>query len=316
MSSGHNIIHLFAAEHARSDSCWCSPHSRGLTGDGQERVTFAKLTAAFFLALVWLAPTASLARENLALDKYTCANFLRDMAKPDNGSKVLKSMMMISWATGYASGAWEDFARADASAFAKMAGVLGAACRKHPKQRAARVIARLVRESSRTGASVRAAPIFSGKSLVTDMQKQLDRVGCDPGSIDGQWGNHTKQALERFSQYAKLSLPAKIPTMQAFFALKDANKDVCPGGSRPATQTTRDRGLRSVIKCCLAYCRIVHCNSPPASLGCSAGFTRMEARKYGAAFRSSYGGDTYTAMKRNYFQNGVSAAGVQIPQCR
>jgi membrane-associated protease RseP (regulator of RpoE activity) len=90
------------------------------------------------------------AQENLALDKYTCAEFLHDTTQSGNGNKILKSMMMISWATGYASGMrmQQKFARADAGALILMASALGAACRKNPDQMGTEVIARLVQQAS------------------------------------------------------------------------------------------------------------------------------------------------------------------------
>lgn len=91
------------------------------------------------------------------------------------------------------------------------------------------------------------APALSGSALVTAMQKELNRVGCDPGPTDGVWGNHTKRAMERFDRFSKLSVPADTPTMQALTALKGNNKKVCPGGSRPNGS--------SQWQCCLQYYR-------------------------------------------------------------
>jgi hypothetical protein len=77
-----------------------------------------------------------------------------------------------------------------------------------------------------------------------------------------------------------------------------------------------ERELQSLVECCLAYCRFMHCNSPPASTACSASFIRMSAQKWGASFRSAFGGNnTYTAMKRDYFDTVVHY-GSEIPQCR
>jgi hypothetical protein len=115
----------------------------------------------FGLLMAAIAPAD--AKENLALDEYTCAEFLHDTAQPNDGSKVLKSMMMISWATGYASGRQEKFARADASAFVLMAGALGAACRKEPTQKAVQIIARLVQQAS-IGKAATASAATSGRS--------------------------------------------------------------------------------------------------------------------------------------------------------
>ena len=226
-----------------------------MTRSRRERVMFTKCIAAFILALICLTPTTSRARENLALDKYTCADFLRDAGKPDNGSKVLKSMMMISWATGYASGAWEDFARADASAFAQMGGVLGAACRKHRRQKAVRVIARLVRQSSIAGAATRTGPIFSGNSLVTDLQRELDRVGCDPGSIDGRWGRDTERALEQLNRVASLGVKTDGPTTQALYDIRGISGHVCSSKDNAENRTGQAKPTIKLGDLTPAYCR-------------------------------------------------------------
>lgn len=112
------------------------------------RMTAARWTGACVVAFLLTISGGSNAQENLALDKYSCADFLQDTTQPGNGNKLLRSLMMISWATGYASGTQQKFARADAGAFMLMAGALGEACRKEPALKAVQVIARLVQQSS------------------------------------------------------------------------------------------------------------------------------------------------------------------------
>lgn len=78
-------------------------------------------------------------------------------------------------------------------------------------------------------------------------------------------------------------------------------------------QKSADRGIESLIECCLAYCAVVNCNSPPATTACSPKFIRWSAEKY---FRSSYGGNAYIFMKRNFLEGATRVRGIRIRQCQ
>lgn len=80
------------------------------------------------------------AKQNASLEDYTCRQFLADVAKPDNGIKLLKSMMMIAWATGYASAHQQGAPRSDTRAFELISAALGDSCRKAPEQLATKAI--------------------------------------------------------------------------------------------------------------------------------------------------------------------------------
>src|SRR5262245_10660156 len=60
------------------------------------------------------------------------------------------------------------------------------------------------------------------------LQTELQRVGCDPGGIDGVWGDNAENALERFARHAKLELRADEPTSAALEAVKGRQGRVCP----------------------------------------------------------------------------------------
>jgi hypothetical protein len=73
---------------------------------------------------------------DVSLESYTCAEFLADSKTPTDGPALVKSLMMIAWATGFASGRSDGNSRADGKAFQLMAATLGDACRKDTSQRA------------------------------------------------------------------------------------------------------------------------------------------------------------------------------------
>jgi hypothetical protein len=79
--------------------------------------------------------SAASAQEPIALKSYTCAEFLSDINNPSDPAKSLKSLMAVSWATGFASAYNKSAARADTGAMQLIAGALSDACRKSPQQK-------------------------------------------------------------------------------------------------------------------------------------------------------------------------------------
>ena len=64
--------------------------------------------------------------------------------------------------------------------------------------------------------------------LTLVLQSHLKRVGCDPGELDGRWGQQGRSALGRFNKYAKLQLPTSDPTIDVIDAVKNKTGLVCP----------------------------------------------------------------------------------------
>lgn len=84
--------------------------------------------------------------------------------------------------------------------------------------------------------SVEAArPPLSGPAVTDNtplaraLQKELVRVGCHPGEIDGNWGSKAKHALAEFARLAKAaSLPTDEPSEQALKAVTNQKGRICP----------------------------------------------------------------------------------------
>jgi len=64
--------------------------------------------------------------------------------------------------------------------------------------------------------------------LARTLQRELKRVGCDPGEVDGKWGPKAQAALRRFATLARLALHADEPTEAAREALSTQQSRVCP----------------------------------------------------------------------------------------
>jgi uncharacterized membrane protein YgcG len=64
--------------------------------------------------------------------------------------------------------------------------------------------------------------------LARSLQTELERVGCDPGEIDGLWGDKGREALGSFSRHAKVSIAGQEPTPEALEAVTARKERVCP----------------------------------------------------------------------------------------
>lgn len=75
-----------------------------------------------------------------------------------------------------------------------------------------------------------------GEALAFALQKHLERVGCDPGPIDGDWGDRSRQALERFKTHAKIDIPTEDASSEALAALEARTDRICPVVARVEPQ--------------------------------------------------------------------------------
>lgn len=60
------------------------------------------------------------------------------------------------------------------------------------------------------------------------LQAELRRVGCLTGTTDGAWAPPSQRAMERFNQFAKTGLDAKLASLDALDAVKAKPGRVCP----------------------------------------------------------------------------------------
>lgn len=103
-------------------------------------------TSAVVLILLAASSIGRCYAQDIGLDTYTCQQFLVDAREPNNGERLLKSMMMVSWATGYAAAFQRNNPRADTTAIRLIAATLGIVCQKNPKQRVVDAISDQVKQ--------------------------------------------------------------------------------------------------------------------------------------------------------------------------
>ncbi|MDB5533059.1 MAG: hypothetical protein JWO28_1374 [Hyphomicrobiales bacterium] len=83
------------------------------------------------------------------------------------------------------------------------------------------------------------------------LQAHLKRVGCDPGTADGEWTSGSKKALEQFNEHAKTHIEVKLASLDALDAVRGRTDRVCPlvcaKGQRPdgdrCVQISCDAGM-------------------------------------------------------------------------
>lgn len=82
------------------------------------------------------------------------------------------------------------------------------------------------------------------RAVSRGLQGELKRVGCDPGSVNGDWGPKSRQALTLFNKHAGTRLDAKVASLEAIEAVRGKHERVCP--------LTCGRGTRAEGDTCVA----------------------------------------------------------------
>jgi hypothetical protein len=67
----------------------------------------------------------------------------------------------------------------------------------------------------------------SEHELVSALQRELKRVGCDPGEVDGEWGPNSRDALAKFAKNANVALDVDGPSETALAAIVSRKDQVC-----------------------------------------------------------------------------------------
>lgn len=110
------------------------------------------------LAVALILPCGARAADDIDLSGYTCAQFLADTSDPANGEKLLRSLMMISWATGFAAAFQKSAPRADPTGMRLMAATLGVACRRQPEQTTVQAIVKSINDAASLNVKTRGSP--------------------------------------------------------------------------------------------------------------------------------------------------------------
>jgi hypothetical protein len=60
------------------------------------------------------------------------------------------------------------------------------------------------------------------------LQAHLKRVGCNSGSIDGNWDDSSRKAMDLFNKNARTTFDIKVASLDALDAVRSRPDRVCP----------------------------------------------------------------------------------------
>lgn len=92
-----------------------------------------------------------------------------------------------------------------------------------------------------TASAPRTPEPISRDALTRDIQRELQRVGCYLGEIDGVWGGGSKRAVLMFMDRVNAALPARDPDVFMLSLVKAQTSAVC-GASCPRGQSLTSAG--------------------------------------------------------------------------
>ena len=90
-------------------------------------------------------------------------------------------------------------------------------------------------------ASSKPADADSRRALARELQRELKRVGCYEGAIDGSWGQGSKRAMSAFTDRVNATLPVEEPDYILLALVRGQPPQTC-GNSCPPGQDLADHG--------------------------------------------------------------------------
>ncbi len=92
-----------------------------------------------------------------------------------------------------------------------------------------------------TSSPLFAAPEMRRDELVRNIQRELKRVGCYNGDVDGDWGNGSRRAMSNFTDRVNASLPIDQPDFILLTLVRGHAGTACGRGC-PVGQSMSDAG--------------------------------------------------------------------------
>lgn len=83
------------------------------------------------------------------------------------------------------------------------------------------------------------------EALAREIQRELNRVGCYRGDIDGQWGPQSRQAMGAFTVGMKLRIPFDAPDEMLLRVVKGQMQRVCGGPDLDPEQAAATPGTET-----------------------------------------------------------------------
>jgi uncharacterized caspase-like protein len=96
------------------------------------------------------------------------------------------------------------------------------------KAEAREQVAALATPDKRTTTVTPPAPAMDPSDVARLLQAHLKRVGCDPGTLDGNWNDGSSKSLQQFNQNAGTNFNVKLASLDALDAVRTKTSRVCP----------------------------------------------------------------------------------------
>jgi uncharacterized caspase-like protein len=100
--------------------------------------------------------------------------------------------------------------------------------KEQAKEPAKIVVASAPAQTAVAPAAPRPVPAIDPTDIARLLQAHLKRVGCDPGTADGNWNESSRRALDTFNKNAGTQLDVKLASLDALDAVRGKAARVCP----------------------------------------------------------------------------------------
>lgn len=118
--------------------------------------------------------------------------------------------------------------RSKAAAQAKAADEAKAAEQKAKEEKPVGAVAALTPPDQAGQSAPKNGAVVAVADIPKQLQAELRRVGCNSGSIDGNWNAASQRSMELFNKNAGMKLDVKIASIDALDAVKTKTSRVCP----------------------------------------------------------------------------------------
>ena len=145
-------------------------------------------------------------------------------------------------------------------------------------------------------------PAMDPSDIARLLQAHLKRVGCDPGSLEGNWNDSASKSLQKFNQSAGTKFNVKVASLDALDAVRSKTSRVCPlvcakgqkAEDEKCVQITCDAGFSLTSQ---GVCRK---NPPPAAAPAKTVARQQQPSAAPAAPAAKGGGKCFSFNGRQY----------------
>jgi uncharacterized caspase-like protein len=99
-------------------------------------------------------------------------------------------------------------------------------------------------QSSPGNPALPAAPQMDQADIARLLQAHLKRVGCNPGNVDGNWDDASKNALQSFNKNAQTKLNVQMASLNALDSVRGKTDRVCPLACKKGQRVDGDRCIQ------------------------------------------------------------------------